>query len=128
MSSFMAAGTAYSIHNIPMIPFYLFYSMFGFQRVGDLIWACGDILCKGFLLGGTAGRTTLNGEGLQHQDGHSHVIAETVPNLKVMIQHLITSWSQLFLMESKRCLFETKISFITLPFTIKNMKCLCYLR
>ena len=82
MSSFMAAGTAYSIHNIPMIPFYLFYSMFGFQRVGDLIWACGDILCKGFLLGGTAGRTTLNGEGLQHQDGHSHVIAETVPNLK----------------------------------------------
>jgi len=65
-----------------MIPFYLFYSMFGFQRVGDLIWACGDILCKGFLLGGTAGRTTLNGEGLQHQDGHSHVIAETVPNLK----------------------------------------------
>lgn len=82
MSSFMAAGTAYSIHNIPMIPFYLFYSMFGFQRVGDLIWACGDMLCKGFLLGGTAGRTTLNGEGLQHQDGHSHVIAETVPNLK----------------------------------------------
>ncbi len=82
MSSFMAAGTAYSIHNIPMIPFYLFYSMFGFQRVGDLIWACGDILCKGFLLGGTAGRTTLNGEGLQHQDGHSHIIAETVPNLK----------------------------------------------
>ena len=81
----------HSIHNIPMIPFYLFYSMFGFQRVGDLIWACGDILCKGFLLGGTAGRTTLNGEGLQHQDGHSHVIAETVPNLKVMIQHLITS-------------------------------------
>ena len=82
ISSFMAAGTAYSVHNIPMIPFYLFYSMFGFQRVGDLIWACGDILCKGFLLGGTAGRTTLNGEGLQHQDGHSHVIAETVPNLK----------------------------------------------
>ncbi|OUU76227.1 MAG: pyruvate dehydrogenase (acetyl-transferring), homodimeric type [Methylococcaceae bacterium TMED69] len=82
MSSFMAAGTAHSIHKIPMIPFYLFYSMFGFQRVGDLIWACGDILCKGFLLGGTAGRTTLNGEGLQHQDGHSHVIAETVPNLK----------------------------------------------
>lgn len=60
----------------------MFYSIFGFQRVGDMIWACGDMMCRGFLLGGTAGRTTLNGEGLQHQDGHSHVTAHTVPNLK----------------------------------------------
>ena len=82
IASFLAAGTAYAMHGIPMIPFYFFYSMFGFQRVGDMIWACGDMMCRGFLLGGTAGRTTLNGEGLQHQDGHSHVFAETIPNLK----------------------------------------------
>ncbi|MCZ6856126.1 MAG: pyruvate dehydrogenase (acetyl-transferring), homodimeric type, partial [Gammaproteobacteria bacterium] len=82
MASFMAAGTAYANYGLPMIPFYIFYSMFGFQRVGDMIWACGDMMCKGFLLGGTSGRTTLNGEGLQHQDGHSHLIASTVPNLK----------------------------------------------
>jgi pyruvate dehydrogenase E1 component len=81
MASFMAAGTAYAIHGIPTIPFYIFYSVFGFQRVGDMIWACGDMLCRGFLLGGTAGRTTLNGEGLQHEDGHSHVLATTVPNM-----------------------------------------------
>ncbi|MEH6637944.1 MAG: pyruvate dehydrogenase (acetyl-transferring), homodimeric type [Porticoccaceae bacterium] len=81
MASFMAAGSAYAIHNVPMIPFYIFYSMFGFQRVGDMIWSCGDMKCRGFLLGGTAGRTTLNGEGLQHQDGHSHVLASTVPNM-----------------------------------------------
>ena len=82
MASFMAAGTAYAIHGVPTIPFYIFYSMFGFQRVGDMIWSCADMMCRGFLLGGTAGRTTLNGEGLQHQDGHSHVLATTVPNLK----------------------------------------------
>ncbi len=82
LASFMAAGTAYVIHGIPTIPFYIFYSVFGFQRVGDMIWACGDMLCRGFLLGGTAGRTTLNGEGLQHEDGHSHVLASTVPNLR----------------------------------------------
>jgi pyruvate dehydrogenase E1 component len=82
MASFMAAGTAYANHGLPMIPFYIFYSMFGFQRVGDMIWACGDMMCKGFLLGGTSGRTTLNGEGVQHQDGHSHLLASTVPNLK----------------------------------------------
>ena len=81
MASFLAAGTAYANHALPMIPFYIFYSMFGFQRVGDMIWACGDMLCRGFLLGGTSGRTTLNGEGVQHQDGHSHVMASTVPNL-----------------------------------------------
>jgi pyruvate dehydrogenase E1 component len=82
LASFLAAGTAYSIHNVPMIPFYFFYSIFGFQRVGDMIWTCGDMLCRGFLIGGTAGRTTLNGEGIQHQDGHSHILASTYPNLK----------------------------------------------
>ncbi|MEP5568844.1 MAG: pyruvate dehydrogenase (acetyl-transferring), homodimeric type, partial [Halioglobus sp.] len=82
MASFMAAGTAYAVHGVPTIPFYIFYSMFGFQRVGDMIWACADMMTRGFLLGGTAGRTTLNGEGLQHQDGHSHVLASTLPNLK----------------------------------------------
>ncbi|MFN2288592.1 MAG: pyruvate dehydrogenase (acetyl-transferring), homodimeric type [Chromatocurvus sp.] len=82
MASFMAAGSAYAVHGVPTIPFYIFYSMFGFQRVGDMIWGCADMMCRGFLLGGTAGRTTLNGEGLQHQDGHSHVLASTVPNLK----------------------------------------------
>jgi pyruvate dehydrogenase E1 component len=80
MSSFIAAGTAYATHAINTIPFFIYYSMFGFQRVGDLIWAAGDMRARGFLLGGTAGRTTLNGEGLQHQDGHSHLIASSVPN------------------------------------------------
>jgi len=81
MSSFIAAGTAYATHGINMIPFFIYYSMFGLQRVGDLVWAAGDIGAKGFLLGGTAGRTTLNGEGLQHQDGNSHLLAYPVPNL-----------------------------------------------
>ena len=81
MSSFIAAGTAYATHGINMIPFFIYYSMFGLQRVGDLAWAAGDIGAKGFLIGGTAGRTTLNGEGLQHQDGHSHLLAYAIPNL-----------------------------------------------
>jgi pyruvate dehydrogenase E1 component len=81
MSSFIAAGTAYASHAQSMIPFYIYYSMYGFQRIGDLIWAAGDIKAKGFLLGATAGRTTLNGEGLQHEDGHSHVLASTIPTL-----------------------------------------------
>lgn len=80
LSSWIAAATSYSTHGIQMIPFFIFYSMFGFQRVGDLIWAAGDMRCRGFLLGGTAGRTTLNGEGLQHEDGHSHLSASTIPN------------------------------------------------
>ncbi|TMF06252.1 MAG: pyruvate dehydrogenase (acetyl-transferring), homodimeric type [Chloroflexi bacterium] len=80
MSSWIAAATSYSNSNVPMIPFYIYYSMFGFQRVGDLAWAAGDSRARGFLLGGTAGRTTLNGEGLQHQDGHSHILASTIPN------------------------------------------------
>jgi pyruvate dehydrogenase E1 component len=81
MSSYIAAGTAYSSHGISMIPFFIYYSMFGFQRIGDLIWAAGDMRCRGFLLGGTAGRTTLAGEGLQHQDGNSHLYAMAYPNL-----------------------------------------------
>lgn len=81
MSSFIAAATSYATHGRPMIPFFIYYSMFGFQRIGDQIWLAGDMRGRGFLMGGTAGRTTLNGEGLQHQDGHSHILASTVPNL-----------------------------------------------
>ena len=80
MASWIAAATSYSTSNVPMIPFYIYYSMFGFQRVGDLAWAAGDSRARGFLLGGTAGRTTLNGEGLQHEDGHSHILSSTIPN------------------------------------------------
>ena len=80
MSSWIAAATSYSTHGVAMIPFYIVYSMFGFQRVGDLTWAAGDLRSRGFLLGGTAGRTTLNGEGLQHEDGHSHILYSTIPN------------------------------------------------
>ncbi|MCA1657622.1 MAG: pyruvate dehydrogenase (acetyl-transferring), homodimeric type, partial [Actinobacteria bacterium] len=101
MCSFTAAGTSYATWSQPMIPFYIFYSMFGFQRTGDLIWAFGDQRGRGFLLGATAGRTTLNGEGLQHEDGHSLVLAATVPNLSaydpafayevaVIIRHLVS--------------------------------------
>jgi pyruvate dehydrogenase E1 component len=80
MSSWIAAATSYSVSDTPMIPFYIYYSMFGFQRTGDLAWAAGDSRARGFLVGGTAGRTTLNGEGLQHEDGHSHILAATIPN------------------------------------------------
>ncbi len=94
----MAAGTSYSVSNVPMLPFYIYYSMFGFQRVGDIAWQAADMRTRGFLLGGTAGRTTLNGEGLQHQDGHSQVQAGFIPNVRsydptfgyevtVLIQH-----------------------------------------
>jgi pyruvate dehydrogenase E1 component len=97
-SSWIAAATSYSTNNRIMVPFYIFYSMFGFQRVGDLAWAAGDMQARGFLLGGTAGRTTLNGEGLQHQDGHSHILSSQIPNcvsydptfaheLAVILQH-----------------------------------------
>ncbi|HET6881880.1 MAG TPA: pyruvate dehydrogenase (acetyl-transferring), homodimeric type [Pirellulales bacterium] len=81
MSSFIAAGTAHTTHGINMIPFFIYYSMFGFQRIGDLIWAAADARCRGFLLGGTAGRTTLNGEGLQHEDGHSHLFSMAYPTI-----------------------------------------------
>jgi pyruvate dehydrogenase E1 component len=80
MSSWIAAATSYSTHGVSMVPFYIYYSMFGFQRIGDLAWAAGDQRAHGFLLGGTAGRTTLNGEGLQHEDGHSHLLSSTIPN------------------------------------------------
>ncbi|MCC5866675.1 MAG: pyruvate dehydrogenase (acetyl-transferring), homodimeric type [Wenzhouxiangella sp.] len=80
MSSWIAAATSYASNGLPMVPFYTFYSMFGFQRIGDLAWAAGDMRARGFLIGGTSGRTTLNGEGLQHEDGHSHVLAGTIPN------------------------------------------------
>ncbi|MZR62429.1 pyruvate dehydrogenase (acetyl-transferring), homodimeric type [Alcanivorax sp. DP30] len=80
MSGWLAAATSYSVHNFALIPFYIYYSMFGFQRIGDLAWAAGDSQARGFLLGATAGRTTLNGEGLQHQDGHSHILSGTIPN------------------------------------------------
>jgi pyruvate dehydrogenase E1 component len=82
MASFIAAGTAYATHGINMIPFFIYYSMFGFQRIGDLIWAAADTRCRGFLLGGTAGRTTLNGEGLQHEDGHSHLFSMAYPTVR----------------------------------------------
>ena len=82
MASFIAAGTAYATHGVNAIPFFFFYSMFGFQRIGDLIWQNADSRGRGFLIGGTAGRTTLAGEGLQHQDGHSHLLASTVPTLR----------------------------------------------
>jgi pyruvate dehydrogenase E1 component len=81
MSSFIAAGTAYATHAVNTIPFFIYYSMFGFQRVGDLAWAAADMRCKGFLIGGTSGRTTLAGEGLQHQDGQSHLLSYSIPNL-----------------------------------------------
>ena len=80
MSSWIAAATSYCTNNRIMMPFYVYYSMFGFQRIGDLAWAAGDMQARGFLLGGTSGRTTLNGEGLQHEDGHSHILAGTIPN------------------------------------------------
>ena len=82
LSSWVAAATSYSVHGVPMLPFYIYYSMFGFQRVGDLIWAAADQRARGFLIGATAGRTTLGGEGLQHQDGSSHLVAATVPNCR----------------------------------------------
>ena len=80
MASWVAAATSYSTNNRIMVPFYIYYSMFGFQRIGDMAWAAGDMQARGFLLGGTSGRTTLNGEGLQHEDGHSHILAGTIPN------------------------------------------------
>ncbi|MDJ0949330.1 MAG: pyruvate dehydrogenase (acetyl-transferring), homodimeric type [Alphaproteobacteria bacterium] len=80
MADWIAAATSYAVHGVPMVPFYIYYSMFGFQRVGDLAWSAGDSRARGFLIGGTAGRTTLNGEGLQHEDGHSHILAGTIPN------------------------------------------------
>jgi pyruvate dehydrogenase E1 component len=90
LASWTAAATSYSVHSLAMLPFYIFYSMFGFQRVGDLIWAAADQRAREFLLGATAGRTTLGGEGLQHQDGTSHLIAATVPNCRAYQQQVVS--------------------------------------
>ncbi len=81
IASWIAAGTSYSVNDVPMLPFFLYYAMFGFQRVGDLAWAAADMRARGFLVGGTAGRTTINGEGLQHEDGHSHLMSGSIPNV-----------------------------------------------
>jgi pyruvate dehydrogenase E1 component len=89
MSAWAALGTSYSTNNLPMIPMYMYYSMFGFQRIGDIAWAAGDAQAQGFLLGATAGRTTLNGEGLQHQDGHSHILATRFQTVFLMIHVLV---------------------------------------
>ncbi len=102
MASFMAAGTAYATRGVPLIPVFIYYSMFGFQRVGDQIWAAGDMRARGFLLGGTAGRTTLNGEGLQHQDGHSHLIAAAFPNVRAYDPAFAYEITTIFLEGMKR--------------------------
>ena len=124
MSSFVAAGTAYSTHGINTIPFFIYYSMFGFQRIGDLDLGRRRHAVKGFLLGGTAGRTTLNGEGLQHQDGHTHLLAYSVPNL--------VTYDPAFAYELcghhprrhfPRCTKNRKASFITSRFTTKITRC-----
>ncbi len=106
MSSFIAAGTAHSSHGVNMIPFFIYYSMFGLQRIGDLIWAAGDMRCRGFLLGGTAGRTTLAGEGLQHQDGNSHLFAMAYPNLQAYDPAYAYEMAVIVLDGLKRMYFE----------------------
>jgi pyruvate dehydrogenase E1 component len=107
MSAWLALATAYSTSSRPMIPFYIFYSMFGFQRIGDLAWASGDCQARGFLIGATAGRTTLNGEGLQHQDGHSLILANTIPNCKSY--DATYSYELAVIIQSGlKCMFEDK--------------------
>ena len=116
MSSFIAAGTAYSAHGVPMIPMFIYYSMFGFQRIGDLIWAAGDMRARGFMLGGTAGRTTLNGEGLQHQDGNSHLIAIAYPTVRAYDPAFVYESTVIILDGMKRMfeLGEDAIYYITI--------------
>jgi pyruvate dehydrogenase E1 component len=92
ISSWTAAATSYAVHGLPMLPFYIYYSMFGFQRIGDLIWAAADQRARGFLIGATSGRTTLGGEGLQHQDGSSHLVAGTIPNCIPTTLRMRMSW------------------------------------
>jgi len=107
MSAWLALATSYSTNSFPMIPFYIFYSMFGFQRIGDLAWAAGDSQARGFLIGATAGRTTLNGEGLQHQDGHSLILANTIPNCKSY--DATYSYELAVIVQSGlKCMFEEK--------------------
>ncbi len=107
MSAWLALATAYSTSGRPMIPFYIFYSMFGFQRIGDLAWASGDSQARGFLIGATAGRTTLNGEGLQHQDGHSHILANTVPNCR-SYDATFSYELAVIVQDGVRCMFEAQ--------------------
>ena len=107
MSAWLALATSYSTNSYPMIPFYIFYSMFGFQRIGDLAWAAGDSQARGFLIGATAGRTTLIGEGLQHQDGHSLILANTIPNCKSY--DATYSYELAVIVQSGlKCMFEEK--------------------
>jgi pyruvate dehydrogenase E1 component len=116
MSSFIAAGTAYSAHGVPMIPMFIYYSMFGFQRIGDLIWAAGDMRARGFMFGGTAGRTTLNGEGLQHQDGNSHLFAIAYPTVRAYDPAFVYESTVIILDGMKRMfeLGEDAIYYITI--------------
>jgi pyruvate dehydrogenase E1 component len=107
MSAWLALATSYSTNACPMIPFYIFYSMFGFQRIGDLAWASGDSQARGFLIGATAGRTTLNGEGLQHQDGHSLILANTVPNCK-SYDAAYSYELAVIVQDGIKCMFEDK--------------------
>ncbi len=120
ISSWLAAATSYSNHNFPMMPFYIFYSMFGFQRIGDMIWAAADQMPRGFLIGATAGRTTLAGEGLQHQDGQSHIIASTFPNLKSYDPCFASELAIIFDVGMKRMMTECKDEFYYI--TVNNEK------
>tara|TARA_B100000886_G_scaffold174066_1_gene119142 strand:+ start:202 stop:2856 length:2655 start_codon:yes stop_codon:yes gene_type:complete len=120
ISSWLAAATSYSNHNFPMMPFYIFYSMFGFQRIGDLIWAAADQMPRGFLIGATAGRTTLAGEGLQHQDGQSHIIASTFPNLKSYDPCFANELAVIFDEGMRRMMTECKDEFYYV--TVNNEK------
>ena len=123
MASFIAAGTSYATHGVPMIPFYIYYSMFGLQRVGDLFWLAGDIRAKGFLLGATAGRTTLNGEGLQHQDGHSLLHASTIPTCCLTIRRLDLNWPLSWPMGCAGCMSKARIFSITCRCITKITPC-----
>jgi pyruvate dehydrogenase E1 component len=107
MCSWIAAASSYSSNDVPMIPFYIYYSMFGLQRVGDFAWAAGDMRCRGFLLGGTAGRTTLNGEGLQHEDGHSHILASTIPDC-VSYDPTFSYEVAVIIQDGLRCMFKNQ--------------------
>ena len=124
MSSFIAAGTSYAHRGVPMVPFFIFYSMFGFQRVGDLIWQAADARDRGFLLGATAGRTTLLGEGLQHQDGHSLLLASTVPRARPTTRRSRTRWRRSSSTASSACTARSpRTSSTTSPSTTRTTRC-----
>jgi len=120
MSSWMAAATSYANSGLPMIPFFIFYSMFGFQRCGDLCWAAGDMRARGFLLGGTSGRTTLNGEGLQHEDGHSHLLAATVPSCRAYDPSFAYEVAVILQYGLKRMLFDQQDEFFYITLLNEN--------